>query len=188
MLPFPPKQWRFFKCRRKNKFAKKFVNKTFFSATSSQPTVWETMKMTHSLPRSRWINFKNKVEAPLEWKLFFSGCEAFTILFVDFSLVQIKPHQKSIHAEVALHGVIVINKFSGKDESLSAFVKAGWAQEGTRILNTFPKLWDQLRGILLGRRGEGSLWKLFPKSAKFSSCSAPFIPSPEWCLRRRNWS
>lgn len=47
--------------------------------------------------------------------------KAFTILFAD--LVQIKPHQKSIHAEVALHGVIVINKFSGKDESLSAIVK-----------------------------------------------------------------
>lgn len=72
--------------------------------------------------------------------------KAFTILFAD--LVQIKPHQKSIHAGVALHGVIVINKFWGKDESLSAIVKA--VPKGRENIEYLPEIMRSAPGDSLG--------------------------------------
>lgn len=140
--------------------------------------------MTHSLPpKSRWINFKNKVEVPLEWETLLQRLrKAFTILFA--ALVQIKPHQKSIHAEVALHGVIVINKFLGKDESLSAIVKLPAGRKGRKNIEYLPKIMRSASRDSLGARGEGRLRKLFPKSTKFSSCSAPFIPS-RWMMSEK---
>lgn len=51
----------FFKCRKKNKFAKekwsgKFVNKTFFSATSSQPAVWQALENDTFTPPEKSLN------------------------------------------------------------------------------------------------------------------------------------